>query len=70
MKTLTEVVERKGREVVSIGPDATVYETIESMVGKCIGALLVVDDGQLCGTLAETPTSSRGPVPHSYPVVR
>ena len=26
MKTLTEVLERKGREVVSIGPDAIVYE--------------------------------------------
>ena len=33
MKTLTEVLELKGREVVSIGPDATVYEAIESHGG-------------------------------------
>lgn len=70
MKTLAEALERKCHEVVSIGPDATVYEAIETMAGNSIGPLLVLDNGQLCGTLAGTPTSSRGPGPHSYPVMR
>ena len=48
---------------------ATVYKAIETMAGKSIGALLVLDDGQLCGTLAGTPTSSRGPGPRSYPIL-
>ena len=53
MKTLTEVLERKGRQVVSIGPEATVYEAIETMAVNSIGALLVLDNGRLCGILSE-----------------
>ena len=35
--------------VLSIAPDASVYQAIEVMAEKSVGALLVMDGGQLLG---------------------
>lgn len=47
------VLDAKGREVWSVGPDESVYAAIETMSEKGIGALLVVSEGRLAGIITE-----------------
>lgn len=53
MKTIRELLQAKGHAIWSIGPDATVYEALELMAQKDVGALLVMDSGKLVGILSE-----------------
>ena len=52
---VSSVLRRKSgdRQVLSIGPDASVYEAIAMMAENSIGALLVVSNGLLVGILSE-----------------
>jgi CBS domain-containing protein len=43
----------KSQDVWSISPDSTVYEAIEQMAEKKVGALIVLDDGRLEGIVSE-----------------
>jgi CBS domain-containing protein len=47
------LLDRKGRRVFSIAPDASVYSAIEEMAERSIGALVVLDHGQLAGIFSE-----------------
>lgn len=47
------VLETKPREVYWLGPDASVYEAIELMATKSIGAVLVLEEGKLVGIISE-----------------
>src|SRR3569833_2499794 len=47
------LLRQKGSDIFSIPSDATVYSAIELMADRRIGALLVVDDGQLAGVISE-----------------
>jgi CBS domain-containing protein len=51
--TIDAILGQKGSEIFSISPDATVYEAIDLMAGKNVGALLVVQDGHLLGMISE-----------------
>ncbi|EDY18741.1 putative signal-transduction protein with CBS domains [Chthoniobacter flavus Ellin428] len=51
--TVTSLLSDKSPNIWSIKPDATVYEAIELMAEKNIGALPVVDRGRLLGILTE-----------------
>lgn len=53
MKTIAEILQDKGRDIWSISPDATVYEAIELMAVKGIGALIVLEAGSTVGMLSE-----------------
>lgn len=53
MTTVRQLLEGKGYEVASIGPDKSVYEAMDLMAGKNIGALLVLQDGKLTGIFTE-----------------
>ena len=53
MKTVRELLRNKGDQVYSIGPEATVYEALTLMAEKDVGALLVLDGGNLVGILSE-----------------
>lgn len=54
MKTVSKLLQTKGSNVLSIGPDATVYEAIKLMAAKRVGALVVVDKTQkLKGIISE-----------------
>ena len=53
MKTVHRLLEKKGRDIFSIGPDATVYEALGVMGQRNIGALLVMEGGRLLGILSE-----------------
>lgn len=47
------ILESKGSDIFDIGPDNTVYEAIEKMASKNIGALLVMDGEALVGIITE-----------------
>jgi len=51
--TVTNLLCEKSPRVWSISSQATVYEAIELMAAKNIGAVPVVDDGKLLGMLSE-----------------
>lgn len=51
--TIDAILGQKGSEIFSVAADATVYEAIDLMAGKNVGALLVVQDGHLLGMISE-----------------
>ena len=53
MKTVRDILTTKGHQIWSISPHATVYEALEVMAAKDIGALLVVENGKLVGIFSE-----------------
>ncbi len=53
MKTVNDLLRGKGHALWSIGPDATVYQALELMAQKDVGALVVLDRGALAGIVSE-----------------
>ncbi len=53
MKFVADLLNTKGAEVWSVEPVTTVYEALEIMAEKNVGALLVVDDTKLMGIFSE-----------------
>jgi CBS domain-containing protein len=51
--TIGEILGHKGNQVWSISPNATVFDAIQMMSDKNIGALLVIDGEQLVGIITE-----------------
>ena len=51
--TISEILNAKGTTVWSISPDATVFDAIDLMADKNIGALLVIEADKLVGILTE-----------------
>jgi CBS domain-containing protein len=51
--TIDEILQQKPGELWTISPDATVFDAIELMADKNIGALLVMADGALLGIVSE-----------------
>jgi CBS domain-containing protein len=51
--TIDAILAQKGTEIFSTSPDATVFEAIELMANKNIGALLVLEEGKLVGLISE-----------------
>lgn len=54
MKTIRQLLESKGHEVTTISPDMSVFESMQLMAARNIGALLVLDAGsKLVGIVTE-----------------
>jgi CBS domain-containing protein len=53
MGKVRNILERKRPDIFSISPDDTVYDALELMVDKNVGALLVLEDQQLIGIFTE-----------------
>lgn len=53
MKTVKQLLQGKGYEVASIAPDKPVYDAMQLMAAKNIGALLVLEAGKLTGIVTE-----------------
>ena len=53
MATVRDMIRKKGSEVYSISPAATVYEALEVMANHNTGALLVMEGEKMVGILSE-----------------
>ena len=53
MTQISDLLNHKGRDVWSLPPDATVYEAIDLMAQKGVGALLVMEGERLVGIVSE-----------------
>ena len=50
---VSAILGQKPRDIFSISPDATVYEAVEMMAEKNIGALLIIEGEKLVGLVSE-----------------
>lgn len=50
---ITSILQRKSPEIASVTPTQSVYEAIELMANRGIGALLVIVGGKLVGIISE-----------------
>ncbi|MBW2529706.1 MAG: CBS domain-containing protein, partial [Deltaproteobacteria bacterium] len=53
MQTVADILKVKGDDVWSVSPEATVFEALEQLADKNVGALVVLDEGRLVGILSE-----------------
>jgi CBS domain-containing protein len=53
MTTIRQLLEKKGADVWSTSPEASVYSALLLLAEKNIGALLVLQDGELVGIVSE-----------------
>ncbi|MBM4244254.1 MAG: CBS domain-containing protein [Deltaproteobacteria bacterium] len=53
MLTVRELLAKKGSQVWSVSPDATVYEALQLMAEQNVGAVLVMSGRSLAGILSE-----------------
>ena len=53
MKSVQELLQAKGHGVFAVEPDASVYDALQLMADKNVGALLVLDAGKLVGVISE-----------------
>ena len=53
MGTINEILGNKGTNVWSVSPDITVFDAIQLMADKNIGALLVTEHDKLVGIISE-----------------
>jgi len=53
MTTVRDMIRKKGYQVFSIAPDATVLDALNMMAEHNIGALLVMSEGEMVGIVSE-----------------
>lgn len=53
MKTAQHILDKKGHDVWSVHPDDSVFDAIQMMADKDVGALVVIEDDKLAGILSE-----------------
>lgn len=53
MKTVKQILQSKTLGILSISPDATVYDALKLMAEKEVGALLVLEVDKLVGIISE-----------------
>jgi len=53
MASVKQILQGKGHDVWSIGPEASVYDAIELMANKEVGALTILEGDLLVGVLTE-----------------
>lgn len=53
MQTVHQILQGKSGSLLSISPSATVFEALTVMAHHDVGALAVLDDGQLVGMFSE-----------------
>ncbi|RLJ21774.1 histidine kinase [bacterium endosymbiont of Escarpia laminata] len=53
MNSIKEILDTKGYDVSTIGPEETVLEALKLMAEKELGALVVMEEGKLKGLISE-----------------
>ncbi len=52
-KSIAQILKQKGREVYSTTPDTKIYDALQLMADKGVGALIVLDQDQVVGIFSE-----------------
>ncbi|MGA9478404.1 MAG: CBS domain-containing protein [Desulfobacterales bacterium] len=53
MKTARDLLREKGTQVYATSPDATVYDALQQMAEKNVGALIVFEGDRMVGLISE-----------------
>jgi len=53
MKTVSDILAKKGTEILSISPTVPVIDAVKAMAQQKVGALLVLEAGKLKGIVSE-----------------
>lgn len=53
MKKVSQILNRKGNNVITITPDITVLDALKQMAEKNIGSIVVLENGNYVGVLTE-----------------
>lgn len=53
MQMVKQLLQIKGNQVWTISPDARVFDALKLMADKEVGALVVIEDGEIVGILSE-----------------
>jgi CBS domain-containing protein len=53
MRTVSDIIKKKGNHVWSVTPSTTVFDTLKLMAEREIGAVVVLDRGNLVGIFSE-----------------
>lgn len=53
MKLVKHLLDNKGRHIISVAPNNSVFDAIKLMADKSIGSLVVMDGDDLCGIITE-----------------
>jgi len=53
MKTVSDILQTKGRKVFTITPETIVFDALKMMADKNVGALVVMDGAKVTGILSE-----------------
>ena len=53
MRLIQDILNEKGSDVYSVAPDATIFEAVQQMADKRIGALLVMEHDKPVGIVTE-----------------
>lgn len=53
MLTVKDLLNRKGHDYFFVKPESTVFEALQMMADKNVGALMVIDKGKLVGMFSE-----------------
>ncbi|MBK7995706.1 MAG: CBS domain-containing protein [Blastocatellia bacterium] len=53
MRTVNQLLKQKPKEVYSVTPNTTVFDTLTLMAKKDIGAVIVMEDEKLVGIMSE-----------------
>ena len=52
VESIGSVIKKKGHEIYSVAPDATVYDALALMATKNLAAVLVISEGKLTGIVS------------------
>jgi CBS domain-containing protein len=58
--TVRSILQRKGQDVYSLPPNATVYDALQKMSEGNTGAIMVIDNGKLLGVISERDYARKG----------
>ena len=59
MQTVRDLLGKKGGQVWAVAPDSTVYEALQLMADKNVGAVLVLDGDGCSGSCRSATTRGR-----------
>jgi CBS domain-containing protein len=53
LKSVRQVLNAKGYAVETVTPETSVYDALQKMSNREVGALVVLEEGEICGLISE-----------------